>query len=737
MNDQSLYRFALPVGIRSRAVAIALIAASSALLPASAVNLALDATVKASSEMKDGAAAKAIDGVESDASRWLAAPTDKVPWIEITLKQRSDLTAVDVYSGWKEESVLADFNVEVQSSGQWKSPEGGKVRQNSDPVRRVPISATGVEKVRVSLPSGGPGRIREIALYRSRDEAIRSGVKSTMASARIDRKSNLIALNQVGFQTAWPKRFTAPLTPDGTPFSVRSAKGGEPLFQGTITGNIGDFSAFRPAESDQEYVVEIKGGGLRDGVSDPFWVRNNLMKGRFWQPAVDFLIDARSVVGTHASAFGGCPWRDGTYYDAIIPALVLMQLSDPARTAAMPRQIDWEADKRRVLAPEFKYWAGDPGGKGVLEIARKYYQEIEPPRADAPDVVKLIHWGAGFYLVNPATQDPMGDPAGRRVHAQTMEQVAYVVWAWPVLKQWLPESFYNRCKALCFANWGPALEVDPLSDPSKYLPETSLESGNIMGGDLNPYKGRHAPGHSIVPNLLMYEVAKRDNRQDASKYLDAAVAQAAWVIKTIDWNDPRSTKGQRMSEHRTIPNLVWLLKNYPDKAPAGLKEKISAWADVAIRRSDNLWDYRRYDEDRNWALPKLSDIGNLVSFPACALSAAWVIDDPKVKLRLEEIAVAQADAAFGRNPRLAASPHKPEMGFTGIEYGWPRGHQENICARLELCRGSISSGPGTEMYPFNPDGAYRHAEGWVCYGAAWGISLSYMSAYPSGNLPKP
>jgi hypothetical protein len=30
------------------------------------------------------------------------------------------------------------------------------------------------------------------------------------------------------------------------------------------------------------------------------------------------------------------------------------------------------------------------------------------------------------------------------------------------------------------------------------------------------------------------------------------------------------------------------------------------------------------------------------------------------------------------------------------------------------------------MYPFNPEGAYRHAEGWVNYGASWCISLAYL-----------
>jgi len=69
------------------------------------------------------------------------------------------------------------------------------------------------------------------------------------------------------------------------------------------------------------------------------------------------------------------------------------------------------------------------------------------------------------------------------------------------------------------------------------------------------------------------------------------------------------------------------------------------------------------------------------------------------------------------------------MGFTGIERGWPISHKGDVCARLELCRGPISAAAGSEMFPFNPDGpdgAYRHAEGWVNYGAAWCLSLAYL-----------
>jgi hypothetical protein len=197
-------------------------------------------------------------------------------------------------------------------------------------------------------------------------------------------------------------------------------------------------------------------------------------------------------------------------------------------------------------------------------------------------------------------------------------------------------------------------------------------------------------------------------------------------MQNLDWNDPRTTKGHRMSEHRTIPNLVWLLQKYPEQAPAGLKEKIAAWVDVAISRSDNLWDYRRYDLAGHWSIPKINDVGSLLSLPAIATAAGWVVDDPKKKARLEQITTAAIDQVFGRNPRLAAAPGHPKMGFPEIERGWPMLYKNDSCARLELCRGSISSSPGTEMFPFNPKGAFRHPEGWVNYGATWCISLAYL-----------
>lgn len=534
----------------------------------------------------------------------------------------------------------------------------------------------------------------------------------------------VIAVNQVGYRTDLPKRFTAPLASNGDRFVVSEANSHEVLYRGEIQDGIGDFTDFRPKDSDQHYVIALHDGSPQTNPSDPFLIQSDLYRRQFLQSAVDFFIDTRAVVGTHPSAFGGCPWRDGTYYDAILPSLTLLYMAYPELIEAMPKQIDWAADKARVLAPDFRFDAHNPCSEGVMAAVANYYR-LDPPKENAPDVVKLIHWGAGYYLVNPETKDPSKDPAGRKIHSQTIEQLAYVIWAWPVLKEWLPQSFYDQIRDLCFEQWESvgALGIPELWDMSTYGEELKKDA---WAGRLHPYKGRHAPGHSIVPNLLMHEAAKREGRTDAERYLEAAVSQAQWIIDHLDWNDPRTTKGHRMSEHRTITSLVWLLQKYPDEAPEGLRDKISYWARIAVSRSDNMWDFRRYDLGRNWTIPILNDVGNTIGLPSIALAASWVVEEERLKDRLRIIAAGALDHLFGRNPKLAAAPARPQQGFLKVERGWPIEHTLNKCARLETVRGSLSSLPGSEMYPFNPDGKFRHPEGWVNYGAAWCISLSYL-----------
>ena len=689
-------------------------------------NFALRKAVKASSALPQYPAANAVDGNIEDNARWLSVSGKGPHWLVIQLGQPVTLRQAHIYSGWEDQSgsAIRDGKLEVQVNGQWQSIPGATFGGNSNQQLALnfkePISA---DAIRFISNDDGPVRLREIKLW---EQPQPLGV--AVAADSSPRDQHLAALNQVGFETARAKRFTAPLSPDGSRFEIRHVGSPASLFRGVIANHIGDFSAFRAAESDEEYVVAVTGGDLKPGISDPFSIRANLWQEQFWQPAVDFMIDARSVVGTHPSAYGGCPWRDGTYYDFIVPSLVLLYQADPARVKTMPVQMNWAADKARVLSTEFKFDAKNPHPEGVMDAVKRYYTEIEPPRPGAPDVVQLIHWGLGYYLCNPETRDPSGDPLPKQLHPQTLEQFVYLLQAWPELKAWLPESFYQRCRDFTFANWEKVglLKISPMWDAKTYLKVAELSGPNPTGGFLHPYKGRHAPGHSIQPNLMLYEVAKREGRTDARKYLEAAVVQAQWIIEQLDWNDPRTTKGHRMSEFKTITGLVWLLQKYPKESPAGLQAKIEEWARVAISRSDNLWDFRRFDLEENWTIPKLNEPGNLASFVAEALAASWVVKDPATKLRLQELACSHLDNLLGRNPKLAAAPEYPWQGWPLLERGWPKAFPDNTCARLETTRGSLSASPGSEMYPFNPNGAYRHAEGWVNFNASWNVALAYL-----------
>src|SRR5699024_9049067 len=176
------------------------------------------------------------------------------------------------------------------------------------------------------------------------------------------------------------------------------------------------------------------------------------------------------------------------------------------------------------------------------------YRQIDPTIGDhIPDIIQLIHFGIGFYLINPVTSDPSRDTSANRIssriekiHPQTLEQFAFFLYAYPYYKQYFSEQFYKKAHDLAFQKWEETGLFDVI---------------DVIGSG----KGREAPGHSILPNLMMYEVAKKEGRSDAEYFFKAAFNQTKWVINQVDWHDPQTTKGQRMSEHKTIPGMVYFL----------------------------------------------------------------------------------------------------------------------------------------------------------------------------------
>lgn len=225
------------------------------LVHAQELNHARETTATASSQRAEGPASFAIDGLVSDASRWLAAEDDAKPWIELAFPQPQKVGMVDVFSGYltgnSNGDSLKDFDISVEKEGTWESDAAWQIRNNNQTSKRIYIDRDKVSKIRIALTQKGPARIREIAVYDNK-EAL--GLLDVGAAGQveqffaIDLRQHQIGLNQIGYLTARPKRFTAPLSADGTEFTVQA--GDQIAFKGKIENGIGDFSAFQPADSE-------------------------------------------------------------------------------------------------------------------------------------------------------------------------------------------------------------------------------------------------------------------------------------------------------------------------------------------------------------------------------------------------------------------------------------------------------------------------------------------------------
>ncbi len=645
---------------------------------------------------------------------WRCNAVGREQWVEIDLTADFDLGGAHIYFDEANAMPLQAFVLQCEHDGKWADIAGARVQENFRSKFSLRfMEVIGTSKVRLLTCNDVPFGIAEIQLWGPDVPEIPYGV-SLRPEEPFRPEAHWVCVNQVAYNTGAPKRFTVPTAVSDLRFDVVEKATDRPVWRGWLHNGVGDFTPFNPDGPDgKEYYIRVRGDDLKEGRSHPFEIGSRAIQRMSYRPAVWFMNDCRSVVGTHPSGYGGCAWRDGAYYTYEVPGMVMMYLSDTAFFNRMPPTLDWEAERQRVLDPAFRI-TKERVDRDVLTTVCNYYELLpKPSRRDVPDIVQDIRFGVGWILLDPITEDPStgGDPAGERMHPQSVEQLAWFLYAWPAMKQYVNEDFYRLTLARTLRWWEPAGLFGVI---------TTVGNG----------KGRNAPGHSVLPNLLMYEVARRECPAMADRFLEAARAQAAWCVSTLDWSNPAHTKGQRMSESKTVLGLAHFCLNYAHRAPEGLLEKLHALAERYVALSKNMWDFRRFDLDANWTIPGFNEAGNIAGFPACALAVAMTLDaerDAALRRRLEELAYAAFDNLYGRNPLNAHAANHPENGFEGVDSGWPYHYMKNVTARLESVRGSISSLPGTEMYPFRPNGRPRHPEGWTAYNAVWNMSLAWLN----------
>ena len=656
-------------------------------------NLAKNQQVLVSSAVSNGTSvAAAVDGIVSDKSV-CSFPSKAPAWLIVALNKKQQLGGVHIYFGFPKKRSVDDFHVDFWKDGKWQTIPSAIVSGNSfdavslafDATIQVITDSLRFTFTKVRTPNV---EVREIAVWPNFKLGIPAlGTEVVGYEAPHEAYVPKIYINQSGYNLGKPKRFTAPLVDDGTPFYIKDAKSQKTLFSGKVNKHLGDFTAFNP-KSNAEFVVVAD-----TFTSFPFRIGEWWIERVTYQNAVNFMIDSRHYVGNYTpKCSGSYGWRDDSHFGWELHTLVPQYLSNPTAYERMPHQIKYQAPTDTTL------WGA-----------------LQPYNENAPDIVKLMHWGADVIV------------SQKLIHEHFKGQLAYFLYAWPYIKQWMPQQNYDAVKAYALSIW-QLEKVDKSFAYNESVGHNMLALKTKIGST----KGALPPGASIIPNLMMYEVAKRDNINNADIYFNAAYNQVKWMVDSLDWNNPMTTKGQRMSEFITMTSLTYMLKQYPEKSPTGLKKKIADWAEVVIRRSNNMWDFRKLDDNNQWCPTGTSpqhwnETGNIVGLPSAILSMIGYIDDKSKANRLLEIAYAHLDNSFGRNPCGRHCSFDAAKEIEGVDLGWYHQHAGGI-GQLSDARFVLDGSPKNAHFPYHPErGDIGWTEGWVSFNVCYNLSLSYMS----------
>ena len=637
-------------------------------------NLSLEARISSSNTESTSMEKRAIDGDLS--SFWQSENGQKDKWLFMVLPRLTQIQKIKINMEDQHQQAIASYAIQTYINGRWENQK----EENSNQEKVISISfdkAILNDRLRLIFLTDQIVKVSEIAIYG----------EDYVAKEATPVKEILV--NQSGYNLNKPKRFTAPHASGNSPFYIQNTRTKQTEFEGIIQNHIGDFSAFNPQTND-EFVVKLASSQSYPFRIGPYWLERVS-----YQNMIDFMTGARHYVGTTNQIRNhSWEWRDGDFFHWSLQGLVAQFLSNPEAYQWLDKNIQYIYNN--TFPNEYK------GKWGALE----------PYLESAPDIVKLMHWDVDVKISQGLE------------HEHQKAELAHFLYAFPYLKEWLPQQNFDVVYAYAKQKW--TKETVDKNSTSNYdrSPEHNLLA---LKTKLGTFKGELPPAHSVIPNLMMYEVAKKQGESDAEKYFDAAFRQMKWLIDNLDWEDPMSTKGQRMSEHLTMRAFAYFYHQYPNRHPVGLEQKIEEWAKVAIRRSDNMWDFRKFTDDGDWVPAGWNETGNVLGFPAAALAAKSAIKDKRIKEELDRLVWSHFDNAFGRNPTGRHFSFDGPKEIEGVDLGWYSTHHGGI-GLLEPVRFVFDGSPKTNHYPNNPKiGNFGWTEGWVQFNVAFNTSMAYLA----------
>ena len=513
-------------------------------------------------------------------------------------------------------------------------------------------------------------------------------------------------VNQAGYNIGETKRFVCYGAPDNTPFKILDAKTEETLFEGKILNNEGWFSTFNPANPVKEYIVEVAGRGK----SVPFWIAPHLMEKLSSKLAYDFFADVRGYDNLNeydmSKVYGGGPSRDGGAYGLEAVFEVLQYAANPAL---------------------YDNWKTELGDKNV------------------PDLIDLMLWHGEFAYKYVAYNGPTGyrhgslgyegQPRMNYDYWNTLDHLAAICAAYhSFLKPYLSEEQYRKYRKACLDNWEKydRHKVVRYWTYSVKWVDPGFQEFNEMG---------NAFGQSVFSNLFMYLSEKNEKNGHPEKFLKYAQESAKDIIDNWDFKNPRHMWWIRNAEHITPQALAYFLMAAPEKAPAGTREKLAAWANFIKQNSNNFWHYRKHSETE-WAHPKTKELGGAPALAGSMFAVGHLLNDQS----LRSLGWSQIDFVFGVNPVGTHLSNKSEdrvkIGgyWEGVEEGWPQAHPDGY-GKLGLVRGTLDGTPLDNQFPIAQQvekiigknegqifGKNAYAtEGWCVSNRGWEASVTFAT----------
>lgn len=509
-------------------------------------------------------------------------------------------------------------------------------------------------------------------------------------------------VNQTGYNLNEPKRFVCYGAPDDTPFYLINQRTGKVEYEGKMIFSQGWFSDFNPVTQD-EYVIEVKGKGR----SVPFWIADHLIEKVSSKLAYDFFVDVRGsedpVHSNEAKVYGGGPSRDQGAFGLEALFEVLFYSSNPAL---------------------FDNWTQELGDKKCA------------------DLIDLILWHAEFayhhvefngpILTRHGTLGYEGEPRMVYDYWNTLDHLAPVCAAYHTfLKPYLSEEKYQAYRKTCLERWEKYdrhKTVRYWTYSTKWV-DQGFQEFNEMGNVF---------GQSVFSNLFMYLCELNEPDGNPEKFLKYAQESAQDIIDNWDFNNPRHMWWIRNGEHITPQALEFFLLVAPDKAPAGTRKKLQAWARHIQQRCNNCWKYRSHSETE-MAHPVTKELGGAPALGGSLFAAAHLLEDDA----LRKLGWAQVDFVFGVNPVGAHIGHKSEERlklngyWEGVENGWPDSHP-NGYGMLGSCRGTLEGTPLDGQFPKsnstttaddldNIGNKCYATEGWAISNRGWMATLTFST----------